>query len=314
MVEKLGLPTVDLSAARLLPALPWVETDDAAIARTAVQHLRERGFRRLAFCGEPRFNWSRLRGEHFVRCAAEHDCTVDVFEMRGPGEPRYSWTRERERLLAWITGLEKPVGIFACYDILGQRILDVCRDADTAVPEQVAVLGVDNDDLICSSCGPPLSSVITDARRTGYEAARLLDERLHGVADGQNACLLIPPIGVAARQSTDLVAIDDPHVALALRLIREQAAGGAKVADIVRGVPLSRRALEARFRTATGRTPHDYLLGYRLERARQLLRETEFTLDLIARRSGFGCAEYLAAVFRRETGATPGEYRRKSQG
>jgi LacI family transcriptional regulator len=312
LVRKTMLPVVDVSAARHLPGVPWVETDDAAIARLAFEHLRERGFRRMAFCGEPYFNWSRWREEPFLKLCAEHGIECHHFAARSHAEPRYSWNVEQRRLVRWLAELPQPVGIFACYDILARQVLDLCRELDRSVPEEIAVLGVDNDELLCNACSPSLSSLQPDAAGTGYEAARLLAELFAGRVPGDEP-RFIAPRGLVTRQSTDLTAIEDPLVARALRLIREQATGGAKVADILRSVPLSRRALEDRCKELTGRTPHEFLLQYRLERAQQLLRETNLPLRVVAERAGFGHAEYLSEVFVRELKLRPGVFRERER-
>lgn len=174
------------------------------------------------------------------------------------------------------------------------------------------MLGVDNDELLCGACNPSLSSLQPDAERTGYEAAHLLDELFAGLSPGDEP-RFVTPLGLVARQSTDLTAIEDPLIARALRLIREQACGGAKVGDILRVVPLSRRELEDRCKALTGRTPHQFLLQYRLERAKQLLHETDLPLSFVAERAGFGHAEYLSEVFVRELGIRPGVFRKRKR-
>ncbi|MDX1963242.1 MAG: DNA-binding transcriptional regulator [Pirellulales bacterium] len=311
-IRQTGLPAIDLSAGRHWTEIPWVESDDERVAQLAVDHFLERNFRILACCSVPYFNWSRWRAEHFLAQAAEHASSTQLLQMLHRQEVGYDWTTERERLAEWLRQLPKPVGIFACYDILAQQILDVCRDLDLAVPEEVAVLGVDNDELICNACDPPLSSVNLDPEKTGYEAARLLDEWLQGNRPAAEAHL-IPPLGVAKRDSTDIIAIADPVVARALRFIREHACAGAKVNDVVAVGDLSRRVLENRFRNATGKTPHDFLVHFRLERAKQLLAETSLTLAAVAERAGFGHAEYLSTVFQKMLGTNPGAWRKKQQ-
>jgi LacI family transcriptional regulator len=312
LVRKTKLPVVDVSAARHFPGIPWVETDDAAMAQLAFDHLRERGFRRMAFCGEPYFNWSRWREEPFQKLCAEHNIEFHRYSARSRPEPRYSWNVEQRRLSRWLEELPRPVGIFACYDILARQVLDLCRELDRSVPEEIAVLGVDNDELLCNACSPSLSSLQPDAVRTGYEAARLLAEMFTGHVPAVEP-RFIAPRGLVARQSTDITAIEDPLVARALRLIREQATSGAKVTDILRGVPLSRRAFEERCKALTGRTPHDFLLQYRLERAQQLLRETDLPLRVVAERAGFSHAEYLSEVFVRELKMRPGVFRERER-
>jgi len=301
-VARKRLPVVDVSAARPLSTVPWVETDDAAIARLAVDHLVERGFRRLAFVGEEPFNWSRYRQDSFVAECERVGTSCQVFQPPKKSTP--------EALKRWLTQLEKPVGVFACYDIKAQQVLDACRELDLAVPEQVAVLGVDNDPLLCNLCTPPLSSVMPDTNRTGYRAAELLDQMLAGHTVPAKAHLL-PPLGIETRHSTDVLAIEDADVAEALRIIRERAREGIDVSDLLRTLPVSRRVFETKFRKLVGRTPHEEIVRVRLQRVQQLLRETDLSIAEIAPRTGFDHPEYLTVAFKRALGVTPSEFRRQ---
>jgi LacI family transcriptional regulator len=304
-VARTRLPVVDVSAGRHIKTIPWVETDDEAIARAACDHLVGRGFRTLAYCGEPRFNWSRGRSEHFRRFARKAGAAVRVYEA--------ATATDRRDLALWVRGLPKPVGVLACYDIKAQQLLDVCREIGVAVPEEVAVLGVDNDPLLCSLTTPPLSSVIPNTHRTGYEAAALLD-RMMGGDRVAPAAHLIPPIGVETRQSTDVLAIADRDIAGAVRFIREHACDGATIADLLRAVPLSRRVLESRYKKATGKTPHEDLVRFRIDRVKQLLAETDHPLERIAALAGFDHPEYMSVAFKRESGKTPGQFRAQAKG
>lgn len=309
-VVRSGLPAVDLSAARLVPGLPWVETNDEEIARLAAEHLMERGFKRFAFCGDARFNWSLWRESHFAARlkAAGHTCEV----YRPTAAPR-EVAVEAQNLARWLRELPKPVGIMAGYDIRGQQVLDACRGAGLAVPDEVAVIGVDNDALLCELASPPLSSVIPNAHRAGYEAAALLDRLMAGKKVAATAHL-ITPLGIAERQSTDVLAVDDREVAGAVRYIREHACEGINVSDVLRAVPLSRRVLEQRFQRWLGCTPREEILHVRLGRVKQLLGETELPLYLVAERTGFEHVEYLSVVFKRETGQTPSAWREEARG
>jgi len=309
-VRRSALPTVDVSAARLLPELPWVETEDCEIAQMAARHLMDRGFRTLAFCGEPAFNWSTWREKHFAEYARQEGCECNIYRGTAPIEKGYSWTRERARLGAWVRSLPKPVGVMACYDIKGQQLLDVCRDMDIAVPEQVAVVGVDNDVRLCRLCTPTLTSVVPDTRRAGYEAAQLLDRMMLGETVNAEG-MLIPPAGIAKRRSSDVNAIQDPEVVAAMRYIREHACDGITVADVLRVVPLSRRILEYRFQKLVGRSPHAEIVRTRIERTSRLLRETQLSLSQIAGRTGFAQANYLCVAFKKHVGLSPLTYRNK---
>ena len=227
-----GLPAVDVSSARLIPQIPWVETNDAAIAQATAEHLLERGFRNLAFCGDPRFNWSRWRWQNFERIARE--AGAQIWQYRTPKSR--SWDREQRGLRDWVLKLPRPVGIMACYDIKGQQLLNACRDLDLVIPEEVAVIGVDNDPLICELCMPRLSSVISDPHTTGYIAADLLDQMIRGKKVPAVAHL-VDPLGICTRQSTDVLLIEDHDTAMAIRFIREHACDGIRVGDVLGAAP-----------------------------------------------------------------------------
>jgi LacI family transcriptional regulator len=310
-VVKAGAPAVDVSAARLVPTLPWVETDDEQISRLAAEHLLERGFKHFGFCGDARFNWSVWREKYF--CARVEAAGGSVHCYRPTTAAAGDLAAQTADLRRWLADLPKPIGIMAAYDIRGQQVLDACRGVGLAVPAEVAVIGVDNDELLCDLASPPLSSVIPNAHRTGYEAATLLDRMMTGRHVAAEAHL-IAPLGIAARQSTDVLAVDDREVARAVQFIREHACDGINVPDVLRVVPLSRRVLEQRFQRLLGRTPREEILNVRLARVKQLLGDTDLPLYLIAERAGFEHAEYLSVVFKRETGKTPRAFRGAARG
>ena len=238
------------------------------------------------------------------RKAAGHPNTTAI-EARGLVDER--------AIARWLRSLAKPVGVMACNDVRGRPVLNACREHSVAVPEQVAVIGVDNDPTICELSDPPLSTVEPDTRRIGYEAARLLEGLIHGRA-ATAGVTLVEPLRVVERQSTDVSAIDDPHVAAAVHFIRRHGHEPITVSDLLARVSVSRRTLERRFLAALGRSPHAEVLRVRLDRVRRLLGETAYPLREVARRSGFRHAEYMSAMFRKNTGETPGRYRRRVQG
>lgn len=311
-LSNLHMPIVDLSAARHVESLPFVETNDVSIAELAAAHFSERGFRRLAFCGDPGFAWSEIRKQSFQAIAQRTHVELHTYDGRSRTDRNYSWTQEREQLANWLLALPKPIGIFACYDIKAQQILDVCRDLEIAVPESIAVLGVDNDQLVCELSSPPLSSIMPDALQTGYQAASLMARMMDGESLPPTGHL-IDPIGIQTRQSTDILAIDDNDIAVALQFIRENYWRGIQVPDVLQVVPLSRRVLESRFKRYLGRTPREEILRLRLERVKQMLRETDLQLAQVALRCGFENPEYMPVFFKRETGISPSEYRRQHQ-
>jgi LacI family transcriptional regulator len=304
------LPAVDVSAARKVARLPWVETDDRAIAQAAADHLLGRNFRQLAFCGDDRFNWSRWRCDQFRRIARQAGVPCSVYN---PSQrANRDWDTMEDEISQWLRSLPRPVGVMACYDIRARHVLDACRRVGLTVPDEVAVIGVDNDEFLCNLSDPPLSSVAPDTHRTGYEAAALLDRLMSGRERSRGQAIFVQPLGVVARRSTDVLALGDADISAAVHFIREHACNGIAVKDLLEKIPLSRRVLEGRFRKLLGRTPHDEIARVRFDRVQRLLRETRLPLAEIALRSGFRNAEYLTTAFRREFGVTPSVYRRSA--
>jgi LacI family transcriptional regulator len=318
------LPCVDVSAARQVPGIPYVETDDADIARLAFEHLAERGLRHLGFCGDPRFNWSDWRRDHFVGIARRAGIECRVYPEPAPARgaktaaaaevaPR-SAERSSARfddldaLARWVAALPKPAGVMACYDIRGRQVLAACRAADLAVPDDVAVIGVDNDELLCDLSDPPLSSVAPDTDATGYEAARLLDRMMAGEKIPPVAHLL-KPLGVVPRLSTDTLAISDPEMGKAVRYLRAHACDGINVADVLQQVSMSRRAFETEFKRLFGRMPHEEIVRTKVQRVKDLLTQTDLPLYAVAERCGFKHVEYMSVVFKKKVGLPPSEYR-----
>lgn len=300
------LAIVDVSAGRLLDGVPYVETDDAAIARLAAEHFVERDFRSFAFLGDDRFRWSDNRREAFLSAVGGRGRTVSVFDR---GTTRRGQRGDDDAAIErWLTGLPKPLALFACYDIRGRQALDACRRAGIAVPDEVAVLGVDDDDLLCGLSTPPLSSVIPDSRGAGRLAATLLERLLQGEPLETEEWLL-PPLGIATRQSSDVLAIDDPLVVAAVRFIRDRACTGIKVQDLVRELGSSRRVLDERFAARVGHTPHEEIARQQFRRVEQLLAETNLPLATIAERCGFRHAEYMTVAFTRRHGMPPSRWR-----
>lgn len=312
-VMQAGVPVVDVSAARAVPSIPWVETDDAAIAQLVFDHFIERGYRNFAFCGDGRFNWSRWRQEAFARLAEARGHACAVFDVATLARASHSHREPRAALVAWLRSLPKPAGVMAAYDIQAQQLLDACREARLAVPEDLAVVGVDNDEVLCNLCSPPLSSVVPDAFHTGLKAAELLQRMMTG-QPVEPVGHFLAPVRLVVRESSAGLAISDPHVAAAMRMIREHACDGIDVQDIVHAARISRRALESRFRKLVGRSPHEELLRVKVERIKQLLEESDLTLSAIARRTGFAHDEYLTVVFKRLEGISPSAYRNRQRG
>ncbi|MEZ6197149.1 MAG: DNA-binding transcriptional regulator [Planctomycetota bacterium] len=313
-ILKTGLPTValDLSREQLRPenplsALSEVASDSHAAARMAAGYLIERGLRSFAFVGRRNRIWSQRRRDGFLERLREDGFDAAVF--RAPrGSAHASGGGRPSALAEWLAELPRPVGVMACDDDRGREVLEACRVAGRAVPDETAVIGVDDDRLLCELADPPLSSVALNAEGGGFRAAALLDDLMRGRVRKPRR-LLVEPLRVVTRRSTDLLAVQDFEVARAVRVIQDRAGNGIQVGDVVAHVQISRRALETRFRAAMGRTIHDEILRIRVEKAKALLQGSELPIDRIAASAGFGTASYLSQIFRRRVGLTPGKYR-----
>jgi LacI family transcriptional regulator len=308
----LGVPVVNVSAIEL-PGVtfPRVTTDQRLAARLAVQHFLDRGFRHFGYCGLPRLAYVSRHCKAFVESLEGHGYRCSAY-LKGPGKKAGSGDRaDQEDLGQWLRRLPRPVGVLT-WTLRSLDVLDACHEAGLHVPEDVAILSGAEDELLCEASSPPLSGVAGHAERIGHEAAALLDRLMQGGRPPRQPVLL-PPTHVVCRQSTDTLAIDDADLVAAIRFIRAQASRPIQVKDVLRAVPVSRRALERRFRDTLGRTPACEIRHVHLERARQLLAETDMPIPEVAAASGFGSGEYLAVAFKAQTGLSPLRYRTQAR-
>ena len=304
-------PLVNVSGVMPKLSVPRVGLDDVGIGRLAARHLLDRGLRNFAFVGHSDQPYSQRR-EHGFRdelrsvggeVACYHE-TQTRFDPRGR-----LWALD-PGLLRWVASLPKPVGAFACNDIWGFQISEACRQVLRRIPEDLALLGVDDDDLLCDLARPSLSSVSVPAREVGRKAAALLEHLLDGGRPPAED-LELPPTGVVTRQSSNLLAIHDAEVSAAIRFIRENAHRPLAIDDVLESVAVCRRTLERRFRDALNRGIWDEIRRVHMERAKNLLTSTDWPMSIVATAAGFSDGKHLSIVFRRETGLTPTAYRRQ---
>jgi LacI family transcriptional regulator len=307
-VSNAKLPALDLTSERLVPELSYLEANNHAVANLAASHLLERGFKQFGFLGDSAFFWSRLREQHFCQAIEAQGFSCRPLDLRDERQKFIPLGELQSKIAHWLEKIPKPVGIMASSDVLGRLLLETCRLADIKVPDEVAVIGVDNDTLLCELADPPLSSVVLDAFRTGFLAASLLQQLMDGKKLGSKA-FHIEPLGIVTRPSTEFYVTDDEQILGALSFIRTHACNDIKVEDVLTVVPLSRRALEARFHKVTGRTPHEEISRLKLQRVKELLLEPSLSLQTIAELTGFKHPEYLSVFFKRETGLSPSDYR-----
>lgn len=308
-----GIPVVDVLGVCRHPEVPLVHVDNAAIAQLAAEHLLDRGFQHFGYCGINGVNWSDERRDAFVAAVARAKSVCSVYSL-SEGASRGSWEDEQNALAAWLRKLPKPCGVMACNDPRGQKVLEAAHRVGIAVPEDVAVVGVDNDEPLCEISNPPLSSVNAEHSRVGYEAAAQLDRLMRGAKVAGQGKSFLQPIEVVTRQSTDVLAIEDRDVAAALRFIREHACSGISVRDVVDRLAISRSNLQKRFALVVGRSIHEEIVNVRIKRAKVLLAQTDVPLALVAERAGFKHQEYLGVVFKTHLGVTPAVFRKQNRG
>lgn len=304
-----GLPAVDVLGVVRRPELPLAHVDNGGIARLAADHFIRRGFRHFGFSGIDGVNWSDQRRDAFVAAVRDAGGTCLLHTLP---DAAISWEAEQDHLAAWVQTLPHPSAVMACNDPRGQKVLEACRRSGVRVPHEVAVIGVDDDEPICFISDPPLSSIVPNHERVGYEAAALLDRALRGEL-GDDAAVFIPPESVVTRQSSDVLALSDPEVAEAIYFIRQNACSGAGVDEVCQHVSLSRSTLQRRFRRLLDSTILDELINARIGRAREMLAQTDLPIAQIAERCGFGHQEYLGKVFRERIGQTPAGLRKRAR-
>lgn len=305
-------PVVNVAA--VFPGLPFprVGVDNARVGQLAAAHLLERGLRQFGFIGPPDYLFATERREAFCQALREAGQTVACYESHRhlPFDPLGRRWDLDAAVRRWLRALTKPVGVFVPNDLWGVQVAEACWQVGLRVPEDVALVGVENDELHCELARPPLSSVILPGEQIGYEAAMLLDQLLAGEKPPR-APILLPPSGVATRRSSEVLAIDDAEVVAAVRYIREHAHRPLRVAEVLRRVALGRRTLERRCRKALGWGLGEEIRRTHLERARRLLAETDLPMKALAEQAGYADFRHMALVFRRELGLTPTAYRRQ---
>ncbi len=299
-VLKLGLPATNVSNfCEGEMNLPSILPDDGAVAVMAADYLISLGFRQLGYIWNGEMQYGRLRLESFRRRAAESGITIH--ECNAANSP----------LDKWIVKLPKPIGVLGCNDDWAHRILNAARQQGVRVPDEMAVLGVDNDELFNALVTPSLSSLELPTEQIGFEAAAQLDRLMDG--EKLDPLTLLPPVRVVPRASTDVLSIEDEDIVLAVRFIREHAAEPLQVDDVLDHVPLSRRSLERRFRQLVRHSITDEIRRAHINRAKELLANTDLAMSQVAAGSGFTTATRLGIVFHKEVGEAPSEFRRRAR-
>jgi LacI family transcriptional regulator len=312
LISRTGLPAVELRATHLNVSRPFVGMDNASIGRSVADHFFERGYRQFAAYSLRTERFFIERVQNFVRCIESYGCQCHELPEK-LSDSVTDWEKSQQRLIKWLSLLPKPVGIFAANDQLGVRLLDACQRAGVAVPEEVAVVGAENEETLCSFATPSLTSVRFDGQTVGYKAAELLERMMTGKSIKRRE-ILIPPKDIVVRASSHELVINDRLVANAVRLIRENARTDMNVELLCRKLNVSRSTLDRRMRATLKRSPKEEISRIRFREVERLLIETDLTMETIAELTGFTHSHYLQAAFKQIYGETPGRFRRLRTG
>jgi LacI family transcriptional regulator len=307
-LRSINVPIVNTSSRFRDPTVASVWPDHHAIGRSAAQHLIERGFRTLAYCGIAEHYYSEARGEGFAAAAREARIPVSVFQS-----DEFDQINIQNTTLAKnIRDLPKPLGVMCCSDVRSRTMLEICHVLNYRVPQDVAIVGVDNDEVICQGLDPSLSSVDPNAYRVGYDAASTLDRLMQGKQVSDRA--VVPPLGVVPRASTNTTPSEDARVGKALEFIHAHADKSINVLDVARRVGTSRRTLERHFRVALGKSVAQSIRKAHVELAKQLLIDTDLSLEEVAESAGMNYLRQMRIVFTKDVGVSPSQFRKQFKG
>ncbi len=301
-----GLPAV--TRGLHVPGCPHISADSQEIVTIALEHLLNRGFTRLAWCGFNQIGWSVERQNLFEIMVKNSGYPVHCYQPPNP-QRHYSWQAEQNHLARWLQTLPKPIGLFACNDDRARQIVEAGKIAGIHIPEEIAVLGVDNDPQICELSDPPLSSIALDFEKIGFQAAGLLDKLMNGQSVDEME-IITKPTHIVTRQSTNILAIQDPDIASAINFIRNHAREIIQVDDVVSATGLSRRVLEKRFRRTLKRSIYDEIVNIKSNLVAELLVSTNLSIGEIAQSMGYPSDKHFARSFRKAMGMSPLSYRK----
>ena len=310
-LSQLSVPMISVTDTITDRSIPFVDVDSVEVGRMAAEYYLGRGFRSFAYFGSSRVAFSQNRERGFREVLEKRGYRVDNFHANFLPYPPLSqdWNHNDRQAERWLRQLPKPIAILASNDIPGRSLCELCRNVGMRVPEEVAILGVDNDESECRMSFPSLSSIDIPAEEVGRTAMELLSRRMAG-EDTLPRSTFVPPVGLIVRSSTDWLATRDPVVGKAIQYIEEEADRGIGVEEVCEAVRLSRRNLERRFREQLSSGVYERIQSVQVARAKRLLRESDFRVSEIAERSGFGNLRRFDRVFRRVEGCQPSEYRR----
>ncbi len=309
-VRDKGVPVVDVLGVEHIEEIPLVHVDNSAISEMAAEHLLDRGFREFAYFGLKNEYWSIERQRGFSEYLLAKDFSCNNLTLSRRTLEQTSWESLVDRAAVWVETLPSMVGIMLCSDVRGLLLQEACRKAGRIIGQNVALIGVGNDRTLCELSNPPLTSVEANHVSVGYEAAALLDRMMAGEPPPESP-ILVKPLFVGMRSSTDFLAIDDAATAKALHYIRNNSDKPLKVDQVAKYAGLSRSVLQRRFQMFFSRTVLEEITASRIHRAIELLRQTDLSVEIVAEKTGFGSAQNMGRIFRKNMHESPQKYRNR---
>jgi len=318
----IGIPVIGVATIQNMHNLPFISADSKEVAQMASEYLLKKKFENLAFFGLTQAKWSAERLEHFSRYLSRKGYDVHVFKEKqvlltnDPTPFARLWANTtlktgQEKLVEWLKQLPKPAAILASCDIFACHLINVTKEIGFDIPNEIAILGVNNDNALCNICDPPLSSIAFNFKKAGYSAAKLLDKIISGHEAMRGQCIEIQPTHVESRGSTDVFAFDDPDIVEAMKYIRQNAHTPLQVGAIASHVYMSKRALQLKFHKVAKKSVFDEIIQAHFELAKNLLIETNLAVDEVAIRSGFHYTSNMRRAFRKITGMLPQKFRQQ---
>lgn len=318
---QIDIPIIALSTLQNVSNLPYITANSESVARMAGEYFLRKKFKNFAFFGLTQAQWSLDRMKFFSRYLAEEGYKVHTYEEQIPIINDFVpfttlWinitpSTGQEKLMEWLHQLPKPVAILASCDLFACHLINIANEAKLNVPDEVAILGVNDDRALCNICDPPMSSIALNFKKAGYESAKLLDRIISGQQAMEGQCIEIQPTHIEGRGSTDIFAIDDSEIIQVLKYIKQNSNKPLQVDEIANHVYISKRSLQLRFRKAMGRSIHDQIVQAHFELAKALLIETNLSIDEIASRSGFLYTSNMRRAFKQIAGMLPQKYRQQ---
>ena len=310
-LRALRVPVVNVSGSRRANTeFVRVTSDANAVVRMAITHLQEKGLKRVAFCGEPHRPFIDFWTKAYRTVIEEAGMERMIYTPSSKVGPRSGLQARHRDRLRWVESLPKPVGVIGWYTELCRQIAAGCTESRVKVPEEVAIISLATEKFLGKVVHPPISGVDIPVERIGYEAAAQLDRLMQGKNPSHRE-IRLPPLGVTTRQSSDVVACDDPAIRQAMHYIRDHAHEGIDVRAVLKAVPMARRTLERRFQDLLGRSPAEEIRRVKIERVRGMLDSTSISIPDIAEACGFKYVEHMIPIFKRYHGCTPARYRRQ---